>query len=251
MRICWFTTGRDEEALLLFKDILSAIDGGLIEGKIPLLFLNRNKGDGPFVDRIIEEAEKRSIPCELLSSRGFIFPRDRVLFDSLVKKRLENYEFDIIFLAGYMLIVSFLLFDSYTILNLHPSLPGTYKGSWEEVIEKVIENKDKTYGAMVHLVTERLDEGPPVTYVKFDIEGVEEYYDRIQKGERQAYIELFKKIRNKEFSLERPLILKTLSLISKREIEIKGREVFFKGERVTGGIDLTSLIDDEKKDIYK
>ena len=235
LNICWFTTGRDKEAFELFSGVLSAMDRGLIEGQINLVFSNRE--EGPYVDSIRAEAGRRAIPYEVLSSKGFVFPRQREEFDRLVKGRIERYPFDLIFLAGYMLILSSVLFDPYLVLNLHPSLPGTHKGKWEDVVAEVVKRREKEHGAMVHIVTESLDEGPPITFARVNLE---EVYSRAKvdvSGENLMML-----VRQKEFSIESPLIIKTLSLLSKGEIEIRGREVFYRGERAESGVDLTPLL---------
>jgi len=45
MKICWFTTGRDREALTLLQEVNDAIEKKAIDGEITLLFMNRDKGE--------------------------------------------------------------------------------------------------------------------------------------------------------------------------------------------------------------
>src|SRR5208283_5646126 len=137
MRICWFTTGRDVEAVTLFTDVIKAIDSGAIEGTVAALFLNRERHESETSDIIIARAEERSIPVETLSTKRFLAQRGlslgagRGLFDAEVYSRIKKFDFDVVFLAGYMLILSPVLFDAFPVLNIHPSLPGAYKGKWE------------------------------------------------------------------------------------------------------------------------
>ena len=72
MRICWFTTGRDFEAVTLFTDVIGAIDSGAIEGSVAALFLNRERRESETSDIIIARAEERSIPVETLSTKRFL-----------------------------------------------------------------------------------------------------------------------------------------------------------------------------------
>ncbi|MCX7856723.1 MAG: formyltransferase family protein [Deltaproteobacteria bacterium] len=250
LEICWFSTGRDEEALMLLDQAIQAVKSKKINGKISLCFLNRELGESYHSDKLIELAKKGGIPVETLSTKRFLSEKGlslnegRKLFDEEVLKRIERYRFDLIFLAGYMLIVSDTLFDRYTVLNLHPSLPGKYKGKWEDVITKIIENGEKSFGAMIHIVTDRLDEGPTVAYCKVSVSGdeIDSLYEKAQKGDKLSFHKLFRLIREKEFSLETPLIMETLSAISYGKIKIMGKKVFFENQELVNGVDLTHTI---------
>jgi folate-dependent phosphoribosylglycinamide formyltransferase PurN len=250
MKICWFTTGRDKEAFTLMRDVCQAIDQGSISGEVSLLFMNRDRHESEWADQIVDFAEKRAIPVELLSSKRFLEERGlklaegRELFDNAVRARIAKYPCDLIFLAGYMLIVSKVLHESQTVLNLHPSLPKAYKGKWEDVIRNTIEDGVRTFGAMIHMVDASLDEGAPVAYVKLELAGseIDGLYNRSKNGDQEAKDRLFALMREKEFDLETPLIIKTLSLISTGDIRIVEKTVYYKGQPVPGGIDITGQI---------
>jgi phosphoribosylglycinamide formyltransferase-1 len=247
MRICWFTTGRDNAAVTLFRDVIGAIDSGAIDGALAALFLNRERGESEASDIIIARAEERSIPVETLSTKRFLSLRGlslgagRGLFDAEVYSRIKKFDFDIIFLAGYMLILSPVLFDAFPVLNLHPSLPGAYKGAWEDVINRTIDDGKREFGAMIHMVEAGLDEGAPITFVRADVSGpvADDLYRRTAEGDERARATLFRMIREKEFEIETPLIIRTLSLLSKGVIEIRGTSPFFKGKPAPGGVDIT------------
>jgi folate-dependent phosphoribosylglycinamide formyltransferase PurN len=250
MRICWFTSGRDRDAYTLFKDVIEALDRGVIAGSIPVVFLNRDPREGEPSDMIIAYAAERSIPVETLSTKRFLTERNlrldagRGLFDAEVYGRLKRYAFDLIFLAGYMLILSPVLFDAFPVLNIHPSLPGAYKGTWEDVINQTIDDGARTFGAMVHLVEAALDEGAPVAYARVIAEGplIDDLYRRARSGEAEARVRLFDLVREKEFEVETPLIVQTLSLLSRGAIQIRGRKVFSEGKAAPGGIDITAEV---------
>jgi len=247
MKICWFTTGRDREAFTLLRDVYTAMTSKEIDGHISVLFLNREKGESAPSDEIISFAEEKGIPVEYVSSKkffeqkGLTIHEGRVSYDQEVKKKIERHGFDIIFLAGYMLIISPVLFEPYPVLNLHPSLPHAYKGKWEDVIRKTIDDGVKTCGAMIHMVDAALDEGTPVTYVKIVLEGgqFDELYKNAYRGDSTSKDALFRIMRQIEFSLETPLIIKTLSMLSRGAIRIKDKNVYYEGRIVTDGIDIT------------
>jgi len=250
MKICWFTTGRDKEAFTLLRNVYGAMNNKEIDGYISVLFLNREKGESDSSDEIISFAEEKGTPVECISSKRFFEDKGlkiedgRIYFDKEVKKKIENYDFDIIFLAGYMLILSRVLFEPYPVLNLHPSLPNAYKGKWEDVIKKTIDDGVKTFGAMIHMVDAALDEGTPVTYVKLALEGgqFDELYNNAYRGDSTSRAALFRIMRQVEFSIETPLIIKTLSMLSRGIIEIRDKSVRYGGKIVTDGIDITQEV---------
>ncbi len=250
MKICWFTTGRDKEALTLLREVNDAIEKKAIEGEIALVFMNRDRGESPVSDEIIAYAEGKNIPVELFSTKRFLDERGlklsegRELFDKEVRSRIARYDFDIIFLAGYMLIVSQVLFDPYVVINLHPSLPNAYKGKWEDVIRNTIEDGVRTFGAMIHMVDASLDEGAPVSFVKLALEGyeIDTFYDNAFRGDATSKDRLFKIMRSQEFAIETPLIIHTLSLLSTGEIRIDDKRVYYKGSELKGGVDITEMV---------
>jgi folate-dependent phosphoribosylglycinamide formyltransferase PurN len=247
MKICWFTSGKDVHSVVLFKDVMDAIDKKVIDGSISLIFLNRERKESESSDMLISCAEERSIPVETLSTRRFLSEKNlslstgRSLFDTEVHRRIAPYTFDVIFLAGYILIVSPVIFTSHNVLNIHASLPGGYKGRWDEVTNRLIDNQKKTFGAVVHLVEEILNEGPLVTYSRISVKGKEisELYKKTKVGDTSARITLFNTVREKEFEVERPLTIQTLSLMSKGIITIRDGSVYHRGRRVRGGVDIT------------
>lgn len=250
MKLCWFTTGRDREAFTLLEEVVDAIEGGVIEGSIAAVFMNRERGESAPSDEIIAYVEKKGLPLVNFSSKRFLAERKlslaegRELFDREVKQRIAPFDFDAIFLAGYMLILSRVLHESYPVLNLHPSLPGAYKGKWEDVIRDTIKDGERSFGAMVHMAEAVLDEGAPVAYVKLSLEGpeIDELYRRSSAGDRAAEDQLFALMREREFAAETPLIVKTLALLSKGSIRIDGSRVLFGGKPVEGGVDITSEV---------
>jgi folate-dependent phosphoribosylglycinamide formyltransferase PurN len=250
MRICWFTTGRDNDAVTLFTDVIEAIDAKVIEGGVAAVFLNRERHESEPSDVIIARAEERSIPVETLSTKRFLSERGlsleagRDLFDAEVYSRIGKFDFDIIFLAGYMLILSPVLFSAFPVLNIHPSLPGAYKGKWEDVINRTIDDGKREFGAMVHMVEAVLDEGAPITFARAALAGqaADGLYGLAAEGDKRARAALFRMIREKEFALETPLIIRTLSLLSKGVIEIRDRSLFFEGKPALGGVDITAEV---------
>jgi phosphoribosylglycinamide formyltransferase-1 len=249
----WFSSGRDLEAIRLLEQVQSAIESNFIKANIDFVFCNREKGESAQSDAFINAVKKSRIDLICFSSKKFKpstkgNPRSqdqwRREYDEVITNLIRRQKIDLIILAGYMLIVSDVLCKHFRMINLHPALPKGPKGTWQEVIWNIIEERKSETGAMMHLVTEKLDEGPPISYFTFPIRGGE--FDnlwlkfeqktkgksfneiRLNKAENE---ELFNKIREEEFKREIPLIISTLSKISKREIDIRSNgQILINGE---------------------
>jgi phosphoribosylglycinamide formyltransferase-1 len=178
-KLGWFSTGRDKAARDLLTVAQRSIALGEIQAEIAFVFCNRKLGESKPSDMFHRLVRGYGLPLITLSSRNFKAERGegwRLEYDREVMKQLEEFEADLSVLAGYMLIVGEEMCRKYDMINLHPAAPGGPKGSWQEVIWQLIETKAKETGVMMHLVTPRLDEGPPVAYCTFSIRG--EPFDR-------------------------------------------------------------------------
>jgi hypothetical protein len=91
------------------------------------------------------------------------------------------------------------------------------------------------------MVDASLDGGIPVAYAKLELYGdqVEELYKNAYRGDSTSKEKLFRIMREREFSIEAPLIIKTLSLISRGYISIENKKIYYKGKLIDGGIDIT------------
>tara|TARA_Y100000361_G_scaffold68255_1_gene60143 strand:- start:354 stop:884 length:531 start_codon:yes stop_codon:yes gene_type:complete len=96
----------------------------------------------------------------------------------------DEYNVDLIILAGYMRVLK--KPDEFTcpIINVHPSLLPKYKGL--HAVEQAMESGDKITGCTVHYVNEELDGGQIIKQAKvpiFETDTVEELTKRIQREE--------------------------------------------------------------------
>ena len=254
-QVGWFSTGRDEAARELLQIVGHHISKGAIPAEIRYVFCNRERGESPESDRFIHLVETLNIPLILLSSKDYqpsLREKDReswrIAYHQEVEKRVRDYPVDVVVLAGYMLIVSPSLCESFSMINLHPAAPGGPKGTWQEVIWALMQQRATETGVMMHLVTKDLDEGPPITYVTFPIIGRD--FDRlwedfekeqkvcsfqewvIGKGETHP---LFQEIRRQGVRRGLPLIVMTLKALSEKKVRIvTGKVVDQKGKEVEG-----------------
>ncbi|UCC59561.1 MAG: phosphoglycerate transporter [Dehalococcoidia bacterium] len=258
-KIGWFSSGRGEGSRNLLTTVQQNIAEGNIEAGIDFVFLNRERGQSEATDQFLDLVDSHGIPLICFSSRKFREQRCadatgdwRLEYDRQVMERLKGFDPDICVLAGYMLIVGREMCQHFTMINLHPAAPGGPAGTWREVIWKLIAGQASETGAMMHLVTPELDEGPPVTYCKFPIRGT--LYDRYWKdieGHPVAELianqgdenPLFSLIRKEGVKRELPLIVATIKAFSEGRIRIDGGVVVDAGGKPVEGYSLTAEID--------
>lgn len=275
--IGWFSSGRDEAALELLQVVHNEIKRGSINGRISYVFVTREKGEKPESDRFIDFAEGLGLDVICLSHRNFepeirkagleesrklgkdsqILIDWRNKYDRVAMEMLSKYDPDIIVLAGYMLIVSPDMCQKYKMINLHPALPGGPKGTWQEVIWQLLEEKAEKTGVMMHLVIPELDAGPAITFCEFSIsdDDMKPLWDQwnnkrkkkslqeIQKSEGENE-PLFKEIRQRGLEREFPLIIATIKAASQGKFSIINRQVIAQGRKLENGFDLTEEIEE-------
>jgi phosphoribosylglycinamide formyltransferase-1 len=258
-RIGWFSTGRDEAACHLLRAVWHSIEEGKIKAEITFVFSNREPGETAESDLFFELVKSYRIPLICLSSKRLKktnVERWRGEFEKEAMRKLEGSRPgpDLYVLAGYMLIVGKEMCQRSPMINLHPAAPGGPKGTWQEVIWQLIESKAKESGAMMHLVTPQLDEGPAVTYCTFSIRGkpFNRYWDEIKgrsisevKEQERERNSLFREIRRHGLAREFPLIIATLEAFSEGEVRIAGGNVVDSDGKPINGYNLSDEIDEK------
>ncbi len=266
LRVGWFSTGRGEGSRRLLAAAVDAIRRGELDAEIAFVFCNREPGEYEATDGFLDQVASFGIPCLTLSSRRFRkerggtlskagqpLPAWRADFDRQVAALVAPYPFNIGMLAGYMLILTPALTDLYPFLNLHPAEPGGPVGTWQEVVWQLIERRVERSGVMVHLSTEKLDQGPVVTYCTYSLRGPAfdalwaELATRTAAEVEQAEGEehpLFREIRRQGASRELPLVVATLRAFAEGRLRLEGGKlVDGTGREVRRGLDLSSEID--------
>ena len=260
-RIGWFSTGRDEAARDLLRTVWSSIKEGEIKAEIAYVFSNREPGEATESDSFFELVHSYRIPLICLSSKRFKESNGeewRGEFEKEAMRRLEGLlpGPDLCVLAGYMLIIGKEMCRRYPMINLHPAAPSGPKGTWQEVIWRLLEEGAEETGVMMHLVSPQLDEGPAVTYCTFSIRGepFDRYWDEIKgrsiaevkrdEGERNP---LFREIRRHGLAREFPLIIATIKAFSEGRVRIAGERVVDSNEKPVKGYNLSGEIDQRLK----
>ncbi|HIH75740.1 MAG TPA: hypothetical protein HA343_00230 [Methanomassiliicoccales archaeon] len=246
-RIGWFTTGRGPGSLGLFSTMRSMIRSGKMDAKLAFVFLNREVKDNPNRAKLIAMAEEDGVPVIILPSDGFrndLKGKDldawRVAYGKVMREKISEHPMDFGVLAGYMLILDPDTCSKYDIINLHPALPGTYQGTWEEIVRRVAESDDTTYGSMVHVCTPELDRGATVAYDEFGIDDLRKKFSSKE--------ELASALRERQRSREVPLLMETIRMITEGQVFlVRGRLVDDKGRPFSKAPNLATSIDRSMK----
>ena len=168
--------------------IIKAVRSGQIHAHLKLVISDKKDAYA------LEHARQADIPAVHINPKDF---SDRETFDRAVIKSLQEAKIDFIVLAGYMRLLSPYFIQQYSnkILNIHPSLLPSFKGT--HGIKEAFEHGVKVTGPTVHFVTEGLDDGPIIIQEAICVEPqdtLESLADKIHQVEHRVYpkaIDLF------------------------------------------------------------
>ena len=240
LQLGWFSTGRGPGSRGMLVKALEAMDSGALDARLQFVFSNRQRGEGEGSDAFFDLVQARNIPLvscssqEFRQSHGGNFSALRTEYDTEVLQLLAPYSPDLCVLAGYMLVLSPVLCNAFTAINLHPALPNGPAGTWQEVIWQLIDDWAIETGSMVHLVTEEVDEGPPITFTRFPVRAWRfdplwmDLGDRTAKDIQQHEGEehpLFQAIRQEGVVREPHLLLETLKALARGDVRVLERQV--------------------------
>jgi phosphoribosylglycinamide formyltransferase-1 len=115
----------------------------------------------------LERARQAGIKDLVLSPRDFT---SREEYDQQLVRLVEEYQADLVVLAGFMRILSpaFVLRFHGRLLNIHPSLLPKYKGLHTH--RRALEAGENEHGLSIHFVTEELDGGPLILQATVPVE---------------------------------------------------------------------------------
>ena len=191
MKLAIFGSGRGSN----FQAILNHIQSNKLHADVSVVIVNNENAP------MKQIAENNGIPVISVSSQ--LFPK-REDHEKQILEQLENYEFDLIILAGYMRLLSHSFIERYTnrILNIHPSLLPSFPGLHAH--KQALEYGVKVSGVTVHLVDQSLDGGRILAQrcVPVNNDDTEESLsDRILAEEHEIYAETIQKIVTGEINL--------------------------------------------------
>lgn len=264
MSFGWWTTGRDEAALALLRAAHQATQDGTVPSGLSYVFCSREPGESAPSDALLSEVAGYGLTTVTLSAARFepgLRKADRQAWREAyhreVLARVSGLSADLVVLAGYMWVVSVSVCKQLSLINLHPAAPGGPVGTWQEVIWRLLSDRARETGVMMHLVTAELDKGPPVTYCTFPIRGgpweplwaaleekrADQGLEAVQSGEGEGE-PLFGAIRLEGVRRELPLIVQTLRSFALGKIAVRnGALVDARGKNLARPYDLTGAIE--------
>lgn len=273
-RIGLFTSAWDAVAWELVSAVHQAIQTGVIpNAEIAFLLCTKEEGETRLGDFMIQNARNAGLPLVMFSSLRFkpdlrkrgrkakqeddpsILKAWRNEHDIEIAKRIAPTNLDV--LLGYMWEFIGAMCRTRNIINLHPALPTGPTGTYKEVIWELIKTRATETGVMMHLITEHLDKGPPISFCRFPIRGgvfdplwqaMERRLERAsldeivaQEGEDNS---LFKLIRQEGVRREFPMLVGAIKNVAEGNIKISNRTAQdARGRVLVNGYDLTREID--------
>ncbi|KIP77077.1 phosphoribosylglycinamide formyltransferase [Vibrio harveyi] len=161
--------------------ILEACEDSMPNAQVAAVFSNKADAYG------LERAKQFDVNGHFVDPKAFESRED---FDAELMKQIDEYQPDVIVLAGYMRILSGAFVSHYLgkMINIHPSLLPKYPGLHTH--QRAIDAGDKEHGTSVHFVTEELDGGPVVLQAKvpvFKDDDTDALAARVQTQEHNIY----------------------------------------------------------------
>lgn len=166
--------------------IIDDIDNNSLPAQIVAVISNKPDAYG------LERAKKAGIEQHILSPQDF---DSREHYDLALKELIDQYQPNLIILAGFMRILSNEFVNHYLnkMMNIHPSLLPKYKGL--NTHQRVLDAGDKEHGCSVHFVTPELDDGPVILQAKITVDDNDTAESLAKKIHQQEHIIYPKAIR--------------------------------------------------------
>ena len=135
----------------------------------------------------LERAKTHNIPTATLDHTTF---PQRETFDQQLINEIDQFQPDLVVLAGYMRILSTAFVEHYQnrMINIHPSLLPDYKGM--HTYRRVLEDGQTHHGTTVHYVTPELDSGAQLLQASLEITSADtedSLRQRVQAMEHKIY----------------------------------------------------------------
>ncbi|GAB4120862.1 MAG: phosphoribosylglycinamide formyltransferase [Sideroxydans sp.] len=173
------------------KNIVILISGrgsnmeALLRAKLPcrIAAVISNKADA----QGLETARAHGIATAVVSHRDY---PDREAFDTALAKAINNFQPDLVVLAGFMRILTDGFVHRYRgrLINIHPSLLPAYTGV--DTHARALKDGVRIHGCTVHFVTPDLDHGPIIIQAAVPVlqsDTVESLAARVLHEEHRIY----------------------------------------------------------------
>lgn len=143
------------------QSLIDACAHRTLPAEICLVLSNRPDAYG------LQRANQAGIATAVVDHKNYGSRED---FDAELVKTLQQYQPDLVILAGFMRILTPVFVQSFQgrLLNIHPSLLPRYPGLHTH--QRALDAGDPEAGATVHFVTDELDGGPPILQARVPVQ---------------------------------------------------------------------------------
>ena len=159
--------------------MIDAIAAGKLHARINAVISNRPGVKG------LQRAEAAGIPALCLDHRQF---DSRQAFDHQLMQQIDQYQPDLLILAGFMRILSddFVAHYHGRMLNIHPSLLPEFRGL--NTHQRALQAGVQQHGVSVHYVSSELDGGPLILQAVIDVNNNDDPDSLQQRVHQQEHI---------------------------------------------------------------
>ncbi|MFM2343626.1 MAG: hypothetical protein RLZZ210_234 [Pseudomonadota bacterium] len=176
--------------------IVNACNNSKLDAKVSAVISNSHKALG------IEWANQNNISTNIINHKDF---ETRELFDEELLKCVQNYNPDIVVLAGFMRILTPVFIQPLLgkLINIHPSILPKFKGLHTHA--RAIEANEQFHGASVHFVTPELDDGPIILQFAtpiFKNDTEQSLAKRVLSLEHSLYVEAINMLISEQITFE-------------------------------------------------
>lgn len=185
-----------------------------VPGKVVAVISNKPDAYG------LQRAQNADIPTHVFKHQK---AESRLAFDTEMMAQIDQYQPDLIVLAGFMRILSDEFVNHYMgrLINIHPSLLPEFKGLHTH--RRALEAKVKYHGASVHFVTPTLDDGPVILQGKVTVEANDTEESLQKKVHVQEHIIYSQAV--KYFCEDRLSMHNGTAYLDNKELDIAGNPI--------------------------
>ena len=140
--------------------ILDNIANGTVAATVAAAISDRADAFG------LVRAARAGVPTAVVARRDY---ESLAAFHAALLSRVESFQPDLVVLAGFMRILPARFVERFErrIMNIHPSLLPRFKGL--DTHQRALDAGARRHGATVHLVTEKLDDGPIIIQAEVEV----------------------------------------------------------------------------------
>lgn len=157
IRIGVLASGRGSD----FQSIIDGVKSGKVNADIRVLI-----SDNPDA-QALQRARQNNIPVFCIERGKYLYREE---YDNAIRKKLEEFNVELIVLAGYMRLITdkkFLEDYKGRIINIHPALSPAFPGTHAQ--KDAFNYGVKISGYTIHFVDDSLDGGPVIYQEAVDI----------------------------------------------------------------------------------